>query len=108
MLEWLDKLNRLESRIASALPETTQAQRSSQFADLPLGEFIPRVTPRFGTPRHLEPLVNIFERIAAGERVRAVVSTPPRHGKTETIIHGIAWLLLNRPGLQLAYASYAQ
>ena len=36
-----------------------------------------------------------------------VVSVPPRHGKTETILHWIAWLLLGDPTLRIAYISYA-
>jgi predicted phage terminase large subunit-like protein len=36
-----------------------------------------------------------------------VVSTPPRHGKTECLIHGIAYLLAADPTLQLSYIGYA-
>jgi predicted phage terminase large subunit-like protein len=74
---------------------------------LPLQDFVPALTPRFSAPRHLAPLLGLFERVARGERVRAVVSVPPRHSKTETCLHGIAWLLLQDPSLQVAYASYA-
>ncbi len=74
---------------------------------VPLLDFIPALTPRFSAPRHLAPLLGLFERIARGEQVRAVVSVPPRHSKTETCLHGIAWLLLQDPSLQVAYASYA-
>jgi hypothetical protein len=39
--------------------------------------------------------------------VRAVVSMPPRHGKTETLLFAIAWLLLQNPEMRLMYVSYA-
>lgn len=32
---------------------------------------------------------------------------PPQHGKTETLLHAIAWLLRRKPWLRNAYASYA-
>lgn len=72
-----------------------------------LADFIPELSRRFVSPKHLAPLTGVFQRIAAGERVRAVVSVPPRHSKTETILHGIGWLLLQDPTLQIAYASYS-
>jgi predicted phage terminase large subunit-like protein len=75
--------------------------------DGPLQEAIPAITPKWSSPRHLQRLTDLFERIARGERVRALVSVPPQHGKTETILHGLAWLLRKRPELRNAYASYA-
>lgn len=73
----------------------------------PLQEAIPAITPKWQPPRHLKRLTDLFERIARGERVRALVSVPPQHGKTETALHGLAWLLRKRPELRNAYASYA-
>ena len=72
-----------------------------------LADFVPALSPKFMRPDHLKPLTDLFQRIALGERIRAVVSVPPRHSKTETLLHAIAWLLLQDPSLQIAYASYA-
>lgn len=69
-------------------------------------DFIPALTPRFGRPDHLRPLIDRLQ-VALTEPLRLVVSTPPRHGKTETLIHAIAWWLLQRPSAQIAYISYA-
>jgi predicted phage terminase large subunit-like protein len=71
-------------------------------------DFIPRVTPRYTAPRHLSQLVALFERIARGEEVHAVVSVPPRSEKTETAAHGVAWLLKQRPELRVCYAMYGE
>lgn len=76
-------------------------------ARLDLADFIPRVSRGFAAPRHLAPLLALFARIDAGEPVRVCVSVPPRHGKTETVLHGIAWLLARHPGWRIAYVSYA-
>lgn len=71
-------------------------------------DFVPRVSPRYASPRHLEKLTSLFERIARGEQVFACVACPPRHAKTDTIAHGLAWLLRINPELRCAYVSYAQ
>lgn len=75
---------------------------------IPLLDFIPQLSPRFASPLHLAPLAELFQRIADGEQVRAVTNVPPRHGKTELLLHGGTWLLLQNPALQLCYASHGQ
>lgn len=74
----------------------------------PLMQFIPSTTRGFEAPEHLQPLVDLFERVGAGEEVRAIVSTPPQHGKSETSLHGLCWLLGRNPRKRHAYATYAQ
>lgn len=39
--------------------------------------------------------------------MRVLVSVPPRHGKTELILHVIAWWLLRHPEQTIVYASYS-
>lgn len=73
----------------------------------PLLDFVPAVTARFQRPRHLAPVAALLER-ARTEAVRAVVSGPPRHGKTEILQHAVPWRLLEDPSLRIGYASYAQ
>lgn len=69
--------------------------------------FIPRITPRWESPRHLKKLTDLFERIMRGEAVRALVSVPPQFGKTEVELHAIAWLLRARPELPIAFVGYS-
>lgn len=50
----------------------------------------------------------MFDRVRRGERVRALMFAPPRHGKTEAILHGLAQLATT-PGWErdlLGYISY--
>lgn len=70
-----------------------------------LQEFIPIVTPEFSAPTHLKPLTELLER-ATQEPMRFCVSVPPRHGKSETLFHWMAWLLLQEPRLRIAYLGY--
>jgi predicted phage terminase large subunit-like protein len=69
-------------------------------------EFVPRITPRWVPPWHLAPVAELFVR-AEYEPVRACVSVPPRHGKTELILHAIAWWLSRHPATPIIYTSYA-
>ena len=71
-------------------------------------DFVPRVSPRFAPPLHLAPIADLIERAVRGESIRALISVPPRHGKTELLVHGIAWGLAQNPRLQFGYVSYAE
>ncbi len=86
----VEKLRRLELRAES------------------LGDFIPRVSPGMVRPDHLAPVLALFERIARGERVRACVSIPSQHGKSQLVLHALAWLLVRRPTWPLIYLTYQQ
>ena len=66
------------------------------------------MSPGLRAPEHLQALTSIFERIAAGESVRALVSTAPQHGKSMTVLHALVWLLQRDPSKRHAYATYAQ
>jgi predicted phage terminase large subunit-like protein len=81
-------------------------RRRRTIASLPLLDFVPRVSPSWERPEHLAPITRLFER-AMHDPVFALVSVPPQHGKTETIMHGVAWTLLRDPHITFAYASYA-
>jgi predicted phage terminase large subunit-like protein len=72
-----------------------------------LTEFIPAVSRTFTAPHHLVSLTSVFHQISGGASIRVVSSVPPRHGKTETILHGIAWLLRRAPSLQVAYVAHS-
>src|SRR5688572_29858062 len=73
---------------------------------IPLLDFVSAASPRFTRPNHLAPVAELLER-STREPVRAVISVPPRHGKTELVKHFVAWRLLQDPTLRFTYASYA-
>lgn len=50
--------------------------------------------------------MRVLER-ALVEPVRAVVTVPPQHGKSETALHWIPWVLLQHPTDTIAYVTYA-
>lgn len=68
--------------------------------------FIEAAQPGFLRPQHLRPVADLIERAKRGERIRACVSVPPRHGKTETLMHGLAEWISSRPSDLLGYLSY--
>jgi len=73
----------------------------------PLGAFIERISPAYSAPTHLQPLVEVLE-LARDTPVELVVHAPPRHTKTETILHAIAQMVSLDPARTNAYVTYAQ
>lgn len=67
-----------------------------------LADYVRRVTPRWPPPAHVKPLRDLFEE-ALHRPVHALISLPPRHVKTETIKHGLAWFLGKAPASRNAY-----
>lgn len=101
----LNKINRLK-KFRDSL-QTTAPTTSTATNDLPLPNFI-AATPGLQYPRHLQPILDLFDRINRGEQVRALISAPPQHGKSQTILHALVWLLARQPNKRHAYATYAQ
>lgn len=97
--------NSARGRLTEVLAELST--RSRHRAETLL-DFIPRASPHLLTPHHLAPLARLFDRIAAGERVRAFVDVPAQHGKTTTSAHGLAYVLKRRPTWPLAYVTFSQ
>lgn len=87
------ELTRLEDRtLGQPLPGLTQ--------------WIPQLSPELVAPTHLAPLLECLEAIQRGETVRVVCHTPPRGGKTVSLLHAISWWLHAHPSWRVAYCSY--
>jgi phage terminase large subunit-like protein len=69
-------------------------------------EYVHRISPRWVEPWHLKPIADLFARAEYGP-VRACVSVPPRHGKTELLLHAMPWWLSRHPEQTVAYISYS-
>lgn len=70
-----------------------------------LREFIPQISVGYSTPLHLGSALELFENFET-DPFRFVFSVPPRHGKTELVLHFIAWALRKHPWLNIGYATY--
>lgn len=102
-----EKARRERERAEQARVEG-EARRREALRTATLMDFVPLASPHLVAPRHLAPLVRVFDRIAAGERVRVLVSVPAQHGKTFLVNHAIAYLLARRPTWPVVYVTYAQ
>ena len=71
-----------------------------------LEQYLLRLSPSYVSPSHLAPLVSEIERVNRGEEVLLVCSSPPRGGKTETLLHSLSWMLERHADWELVYASY--
>jgi predicted phage terminase large subunit-like protein len=86
---------------ADLLPYLLQQQEGHER----LEQFIRRVSPRLPPPRHiLEHLIPRLER-ARHTPARILISMPPRHAKSVTVAHALAWLLSRHPTLTSAYVT---
>ena len=87
------------------LLETTAAGQSIQ-------DFVPRMSPVMPggipglAPTHLRAFTDILARMEY-EPQRVCVSVPPRHSKSETVVHAAAWWLTRHPEQTIAYTSYS-
>ena len=88
-------------------PQARQAATPTSVS--PLLQFIGEISPEFAAtpPVHLMDLVRLFERARDGESVRALISYPIRHWKTETVLHGLLWLLVQDPTLRIILMTYS-
>jgi len=87
--------------------QTDPTQHASLKSERTLTEYICEHRPKhWPIPWHLQQLVAILER-AAREPTFAIVSMPPRHGKTETIIAALAWCVETWPERLNAVVTYA-
>lgn len=96
--------------VASAWNDHDDAELAALLEDDQNGEgfdaYIRRVSPRHPPPRHIDPIIKLWERTRT-ERVLACVELPPRHAKTTTGMHGLGWRLYRDPTLTNAFATYA-
>ena len=69
--------------------------------------FIPAMTKEYASPYHLKPFINILQKILFGKPQHVLFLVPPRHGKTETVLHFISLYLKHYPQKQVGYVSYA-
>jgi len=77
----------------------------SELRDLPLLDFVPALSPEFRRPEHLSDWCGVIERMRTGG-VRGICCVPIRHFKTETTLHGIAWLMCQDPKANHILFSY--
>jgi predicted phage terminase large subunit-like protein len=72
---------------------------------LTLAQLIPRLSPQFQEPTHLEPLTSVLDRAPRGG-LRVVVACPVQHGKTTCVLHAVPKWLRKDPTLKVLYATY--
>ena len=79
--------------------------RLSRSRSTDLGSFITGLSRDYHEPEHLRPLLDELGR-AEREKVRFCFSVPPRHGKSETLLHYVAMVLANDPSTRIGYCSH--
>ena len=102
------------ARLRAELPRMSPSEREhvvQLMQDLVAPErpadFIRRTSPHLPPPRHIRPILDLFER-GEREKVRACISMPPGHVKTLSILHCLAWWMQYHGGDTNAYLTYNQ
>ncbi len=102
----------------SQLPTLAESDRDLAWRHII--DFVPWATPWYKSLPHLEPLFERFELALAALPPPGVIRSkaptakpqltvchaPPRHGKTEGLLHAIAWVLWKRPDVCFSYTAY--
>jgi len=101
MFDSLSKLDRLERNLSRWLPDAPQKQDESQS----LLDFVPAITSGWQRPEHLADLAAFLESGIEGPG-ESYFTVPPRHGKSELLLHGIAYALARRPDIPILYATH--
>lgn len=91
---------------AKALALIEQERRGRALVSGPLSQFIAS-SPGYVAPLHLQPILEKLERLDQ-EPLREAFHAPPRHGKTEAVLHSVVYWLRRRPSMRWAYVSYAK
>lgn len=60
-----------------------------------------------GRESHFLAITKALERVMRGECRRLIINVPPRYGKTELLIHFVAWALARYPDSNFLYVSYS-
>ncbi len=60
-----------------------------------------------GRQNHISIICEALMKVFRGETKRLIINVPPRYGKTELLIHFIAWALAQYPDSNFIYVSYS-
>lgn len=105
-IQKVERLKRLrdERRQIALARQTPQAQST----DIPLVEWVAKVSRHLGPPHHLAPYARTLDG-APGKGLRIVLAAPPQHGKTVLTSHGLAKMASKaRRGSHFAYVTFSQ
>jgi predicted phage terminase large subunit-like protein len=94
-------LSKERDRLSSSLLEFTQ-----DFYYLRTGRKFELSQP-VGRESHYLTICRALIRVMKGETSRLVINVPPRYGKTELLIHFVAWAMAQYPDSNFLYVSYS-
>lgn len=83
----------------------TGTRRTKPIQTASVMDMVPRLSPGFGRPEHLAPLVHYLDQVPQ-RVIRVVASVPPRHFKSTTLHHWVPWLHSRHPWIRVLYLSY--
>lgn len=104
------------SRVKRKIRTERQRRRMRTRAARPLLDWVPALSPKFESPKHLGPVVDQLELVRAaivkardeGTKgfLRVLLSVPPGHWKSLTLHAFVALILVEDPSLRIGYGTY--
>lgn len=90
------------------LRDDHEPSTTNRWEGVKLYDYIPRVSPKFAAPYHLDPFVKALDGVIDGTITdgRFAVTCPVRHAKTETVKHAISLALAKDPTKEIFYITY--
>jgi hypothetical protein len=110
MLQMVSRIQNQEKRLQRLRPtQLINQEKAHKILETPenLMDFIPAVSPAFGSPLHLAPVVQKVQK-AHLEPIKVAFHVPPQHYKSSTILHGIAYWMKQKRDLSILYGTYNQ
>lgn len=97
-----------EKRELVAIHEERECRRKLTAARTSLLDFVQFTKPNFEVNWHHASICRVLEQFAAGEILRLIIMTPPRHGKSELVSRRLPpYILGKNPNAQIIAASYS-
>jgi predicted phage terminase large subunit-like protein len=94
-----------KERLEREADDAAEARRV-ELSGHPLLSFISALSPEHQQPKHLADWCELIERASRQPGIRGLCDVPIRHYKTETTMHGVIWLLVQDPTLEIIFLSH--
>jgi predicted phage terminase large subunit-like protein len=108
---WLTRLAAMTPRQLARLSPSDRAELAAALdaherrAEALL-DFVPRISPGYMRPTHLAPIAAALQSAEHGA-ARRILNAPPRHAKTELLLHFVAWFVRRNPRKTVGYVTYS-
>lgn len=107
LIQKVERLKKLKEERKERRRQLQSRQFTRNSSDGGILDLIQQLSPSYHRPEHFAGYAKRLE-VAVGAGLRLVFAAPPQHGKSETTVHGLVWIVRNHAGKRHAYITYNQ